>query len=241
MKSTTKKIAKICLFISAVLCLALIAAQFLPYWQAPAPEGYTGKEETTTATTTEATTEATTVETTVAATEGTEGTEGTGATEESTEAATEETKKKRPGLMPIVKPEDEVIDPELDPISIFNFLILPNDHPYIEQYLKADGKNNAPTINSLAGTFCIVLLLGAVSIALVITKSDKRWISVFPTVVGVGSLIGYLTEPVWAMGSLHTLLIALSAALTAVSLIPFFIWIFSVRFWFMDPKKLNNK
>ena len=96
-------------------------------------------------------------------------------------------------------------------------------------------------INSLAGTFCIVFMLGIVAIVFIFVKPNSRWISVWPFAVGAGSLIGYLTEPRWAWGSVHILLIALSAALTIVSLIPLIIWVSSVKYWFMDPKQLQDK
>ena len=218
MKSNTKKIAKIALFVSAVLCLALILVQFLPYWTAPDDPNYKPADAETTAPATEAT-----------------------ATVEETEAATETTKKKV-GLMPLVSVEDEPLEPETDPISIFNFLILPEDHPYIARHLGAQSKVHPEVINSLAGTFCIVLLLGAVSIALIVLKPNKLWVSAFPVFVGISSLIGYLTEPVWAMGTpaIHVILIALSAALSISSLVACGIWLYSFKFWFMDPKKLEN-
>ena len=218
MKSNTKKLAKICLFISAVLCIALMLAQFIPYWTAPGPE--TDSTEAPTEVTTAATTEA---------------------TEDATVEST-----KRPIRGPInfntlFTEEDEAIEPETDPISIFEFLVLPGDHPYIEQYLGCEAKEHPEVINSLASTFCIVFMLGIVAIVFVFTKPNSRWISVWPFVVGAGSLIGYLTEPLWALGSVHILLIALSAALTAVSLIPLIIWITSIKYWFMDPKQLQEK
>ena len=213
MKSNTKKLAKICLFISAVLCIALILAQFIPYWTAPGPE-----------------------------TDPTEAT--TQAANDATGEATEATKKPLRGPISIdslVGLDEDVIEPETDPISIFEFLILPGDHPYIEQYLGCESKTHPEVINSLASTFCIVFMLGIVAIVFVFTKPNSRWISVWPFAVGAGSLIGYLTEPLWALGSVHILLIALSAALTAVSLIPLIIWITGVKYWFMDPKQLQNK
>ena len=213
MKSNTKKLAKICLFISAVLCIALILAQFIPYWTAPGPVA-----------------------------DSTEATADT--TGDAIEEATTETKKPIRGPInfdTLFGEEEEVIEPETDPISIFEFLILPGDHPYIEQYLGCESKEHPEVINSLASTFCIVFMLGIVAIVFVFTKPNSRWISVWPFAVGAGSLIGYLTEPLWALGSVHILLIALSAALTAVSLIPLIIWITSVKYWFMDPKQLQEK
>lgn len=232
MKSNMKKTAKICLFVSAVLCLALILVQFLPYWTAPGDPNYKpSTAESTTATTkaTEATAEATA--------------DATGdATGDATDAPTETSKKKNPlAMLQTFTPPEVVLEPETDPISIFSFLVLNEDHPYIARYLGAETEANPEVINSLAGTFCIVMLLGFVAIVFVFLKSDKLWISVWPVVVGVGSLFGYLTQPVWAKGSLHIVLIAISAALTVAALIPFAIWLYSFKFWFMDPKKLEQK
>ena len=130
---------------------------------------------------------------------------------------------------------------ETGPLSVFEFMVLPSNYPVMEEYLgtkdfKATDEHKA--INSLAGTFCIAFLLAAVTIVLIVLKSDKLWISVFPVVVGAFSLVGYLTEPLWALGSIHVVLIALSALLLVASLVPLFVWFISIRNWFLDPKLL---
>lgn len=121
-------------------------------------------------------------------------------------------------------------------ISILGYLSLPTQHKDVTKALDTSAKED---INSVAGTFCIALLLGAVSVIFVILKPKSLWISVWPLVVGVGTLIGYLTEPRWAMGSLYAVLVALSAAITVVSLVPFVIWISGMKYWFMDPKAIS--
>lgn len=123
-------------------------------------------------------------------------------------------------------------------ISILGYLALPSTHEDVTELLDSSANED---INSLAGTFCIALLLGAVAVIFVILKPKSLWISVWPVAVGIGTLIGYLTEPRWALGSLHILLICLSAALTVASLVPFGIWINGMKYWFMDPKTLSDK
>lgn len=122
-------------------------------------------------------------------------------------------------------------------ISIFEYLGLPSAHKDVTKLLDSGAKE---AINSLATTFCFVLL-GAVSIAFTILKLNTLWVSVFPTVVGIGSLIGYLTEPRWQMGSIYIVLVVLSAALTVAALISFAICLYSIKYWFKDPKQLANK
>ena len=123
-----------------------------------------------------------------------------------------------------------------DTISILEYLALPSEHKDVTKAIDTSAKED---INSVAGTFCIALLLGAVVIIFVILKPRSMWISVWPLVVGIGTLIGYLSEPRWALGSLHIVLIALSAAITVAALVPFIIWIYGMRYWFMDPKTLS--
>ena len=138
--------------------------------------------------------------------------------------------------------EEKVL--ETGSLSIFRFLVLPSNYPVMEEYLGTDDYKATDTdkaINSLAGTFCVAFALAAVSVAFIILKSDKLWVSAFPMVVGVISLIGYLTEPLWKLGSIYTVLVILSAALTAVSLVAVVMWIMHIVFWFMDPKKLEKK
>ncbi len=123
-------------------------------------------------------------------------------------------------------------------ISILEYLALPSAHKSVTNVLRS-GTNEA--INSLATPFSIVLLLGGVSIALIILKLNSLWISVFPFVVGVGSLISYLIETRWQLGSLYIVLVALSAALTVIATVCFSISLYSIKYWFKDPKKLTNK
>lgn len=123
-----------------------------------------------------------------------------------------------------------------DTISILEYLALPSEHKDVTKAIDTSAKED---INSVAGTFCIALLLGAVVIIFVILKPQSMWISVWPLVVGIGTLIGYLSEPRWALGSLYIVLVALSAAITVVALVPFIIWIYGMRYWFMDPKTLS--
>ena len=120
-----------------------------------------------------------------------------------------------------------------DTISIFEYLILPTSHTDVTSALDA-GTNEA--INSLAGTFCIIYLLGLVTVIFVIIKPTSLWICVWPLATGVGSLIGYLTEPRWQMGSIYIVLVILSALLTLASIYPLITWIKYIRYWFMDPK-----
>lgn len=123
-------------------------------------------------------------------------------------------------------------------ISILEYLALPSSHKSVTKFL--DSSSNE-AINSLASPFCIVLLLGGVSIALIVTKLNNLWVTIFPVVVGVSSLISYLTESRWQLGSLYIVLIVLSAALTAASLFPLGVYLNSIRLWFKDPKELANK
>lgn len=168
MKKSTKMLAKICLIISAVLCAALILAQFVPYW-----------------------------------------------TYQNTEEGKEDT------------------------ISIIEYMAFPTVKTDVTDYFE-DNTDNF-NINSLAGTFCFVFMLGIVSIVFVVIKPNSRWISVWPTAVGLGSLIGYLTDPLWQLGSFYTVLVVLSALLTVAALISLIIWVASMRYWFMDPKELAKK
>lgn len=221
MKTKTKNIAKISLLVSGILCVALILMQFIPYW-----------------TPNQAAIDACSTEASVMSpifndfgNKATEDTEGTNAATEATEAKNE-------------KP-----DIYTGSVSIFRYMFLPSSYPVISEYLDAnyevprgtDPSTYNPRINSLAGTFCIVFLLGIVSVIFIVLKPNKLWISVFPFVVGVGGLIGYLTESTWAMGSIYIVLVLLSALLTIASAIAVGIWLYSFKFWFMDPKTLNEQ
>ena len=123
-------------------------------------------------------------------------------------------------------------------ISVFEYLALPSAHKPVTKVL---GSGTNEVINSLATPFSIVLLLGGVSIMLIILKLNSLWVSVFPFVVGVGTLISYLTEPRWQLGGLYVVFVALSAALAVVATVCFSISLYSIKYWFKDPKQLANK
>ena len=124
---------------------------------------------------------------------------------------------------------------ETETISILEYLALPSAHKDVTKAIDTSAKED---INSVAGTFCSALLLGAAAIVFIITNPKALWVSVWPLAVGVGTMIGYLTEPRWA-GSMYLVLLILSIALTAVALVPFCLWVYSIKFWFVDPKTLS--
>lgn len=137
--------------------------------------------------------------------------------------------------------EEKVL--ETGSLSVFEFMILPSSYPVMEEYLgAADFKatDEHKVINSLAGTFCVAFLLGAVSIIFIVLKSDKLWVAAFPCAVGVMSTIGYLTEPLWKLGSIYMVFLVLAIALTVVSLVAVAMWIMHIVFWFMDPKRFEK-
>ena len=136
---------------------------------------------------------------------------------------------------------DEEKELETGSLSIFQFMGLPSNYPVMDEYLGTNDYKPADThkaINSLALTFCVAFLLAGVTIAVIILNIDKLWISLFPVAVGVITLLGYLTEPLWALGSIYLPLLIISGLLTAVSLVPLCIWFISIRNWFKDPKDL---
>lgn len=133
---------------------------------------------------------------------------------------------------------------ETGSLSILTFMALPSDYPVMEEYLGTNDykvTDEHKAINSLASTFCVAFAVSIVAVIVIILKSDKLWVSIFPVFVGVFCLVGYLTEPLWALGSIYMVLVVLSALLTAASLVPLVIWFISIRNWFIDPKLLENK
>lgn len=123
--------------------------------------------------------------------------------------------------------------------STFDYMAYTYNSYSLTDYMKENSKDF--NINSLAGTFCIAFLLSATSIYFIISKINSGWITVFPFATGLGSLIGYLTEPLWKLGAAYIPQVALSAALTVAAFIPLVLWILKVRFWFMDPKDVSSK
>ena len=124
-------------------------------------------------------------------------------------------------------------------ISILEYFAFTYDRPDVTNYFKSNIKQF--NINDLASTFAITFFLGIASIILVVLKSDKLWISVFPFVVGCSSLIGLLTNPLWKLGNMYIISVILSAVLAICSMIAVVIWFVDIRNCFIDPKKLASK
>lgn len=120
-----------------------------------------------------------------------------------------------------------------DTISILEYTVLPSAHPDVTKYLNTSSNE---AINSVAGTFCIVFMLGITSIVFFFVKPNALWTCLFPLAIGGFATVGYLTDPAYQLGSLNTVLIILSALLTVFALIATVIWVHSFKYWFMDPK-----
>ena len=83
----------------------------------------------------------------------------------------------------------------------------------------------------------ILVLFGTVFGAYIcFTKSSKSLSSVFCLVVGLAGTIGYLTMPIFQMGALWQIHLALSAVILLVSLVPTAEYVNRAIQWFL-PKK----
>lgn len=67
-------------------------------------------------------------------------------------------------------------------------------------------------------------------------KSDKALTSIFSLVAGVSGVLGYLTVPVFQLGAMWQLHLAISAVILLVSLVPTAEYIFRAIDW-LNPKK----
>ena len=95
------------------------------------------------------------------------------------------------------------------------------------------GKDNY-NINDLAGTACLILAFGVLTVIFTALKYDKSWTFVFPLVCGVGGVYGYLTNPVLHMGKLWILPLIISAVITVVALLAGIGFFVSIKKWFVD-------
>lgn len=84
----------------------------------------------------------------------------------------------------------------------------------------------------------VVVLAGVIIAAIFcIRKLKKPGVGILPFLVGVLSIWGYLSTPVLQMGMLWQLHLALSIAMTVVSLVPLYNCAVATINWFKIPKR----
>lgn len=172
MRNKNNKLSQICLIVCAVLCLALIVTQFLPFW--------------------------------------------------TTEVE--------------VKNDDGEKVTQQETLSVWGFLSFPEDdvqEQFVDYFVATLGEDNY-TINGTAGTACMILAFGVLTIVFTILKSDKTWVFVLPLVCGVAGVYGYLTQGVFQMGNLWILPLVLSALIAVVALISGVQFVVGIKNWFAD-------
>ena len=171
MRNKKNNLSRICLYICAVLCLALIVTQFLPFWTAE---------------------------------------------------------------VSVKNAEGERIKQE-ETLSIWGYLSFPE-----EDVQKQFGKNFTSTfgddyaINGIAGTACLILGLGIVSIIFILLKSDKPWTFMLPMACGISGVFGYLTQPVLQTGNLWIVHLIASALIVAACILPCIQFFTGIVRWFTE-------
>lgn len=134
-----------------------------------------------------------------------------------------------------VKNEDGERVTQEETLSIWGYLSFPE-----EDVQKQFGKNftsafgDEYTINGIAGTACLILGLGVVSIIFILLKSDKAWTFMLPLACGISGVVGYLSEPVLQTGNLWIVHLILSALVAAACIIPCIQFIIGIKRWFTE-------
>lgn len=120
-------------------------------------------------------------------------------------------------------------------LSVWGFLSFPeNDvqEQFAENFASTYGDDY--TINGVAGTACLILGLGVLTIIFTFLKSDKAWTFILPLACGISGVYGYLTQSVLQSGSLWILPVILSALIVVVSLIPCIKFFTGIKRWFTE-------
>ena len=233
------KLTRICNFTCAILMVALVVMQFMPFWYsvngrhmtpadyatfdpaketvAAKPIGPTRPRLNVKATTapTEAATEAATEATTAATEATTAATEATTAATEATAAATEAT---AAATEATAAPTEAATTPEptIKDISIARVVWWP------------EKEKGAPVLMFHA----VILLLGAVGIFFCLAKNDKTLNFVWTLALSIIATRGYLVNPGAQTGRLWFIHLGLAIALALPSLFLMYQWVRSAIRWF---------
>lgn len=131
--------------------------------------------------------------------------------------------------------EGETITQEKD-FSVWGYLSFPEDETQKQlgkDFEKTLGKD-VFNINDLAGTACMILAFGILTIIFTACCYDKAWTFIFPLVCGISSLLGYLTQPVLQMGNLWIIPVVLSGLITAAAMLAGVGFFISIKQWLVD-------
>lgn len=90
------------------------------------------------------------------------------------------------------------------------------------------------SLNNIAGTACLILGLGILSIIFILLKSDKPWTFMFPLACGISGVVGYLSEPVLQIGNLWIVHLILSGLVVAACIYPCIHFIIGIKRWFTE-------
>jgi len=99
--------------------------------------------------------------------------------------------------------------------SMQSYIWFPNDHKELTSYIEShiDDYN----INQILLLPIITLVAGACGIVLCLIRGDHPAVHLFPAVCGVVGIWGYLSSPVYQLGSNWMLHLVVCIALTAVA------------------------
>lgn len=117
--------------------------------------------------------------------------------------------------------------------SIAKYVFLPTYNPEIEDYLEDELGGEAIVINDEVGTPILLLVLGAFGVIFQLLAMKKRKTSYAPSILalpfGIAGVYGYLTRPIFKIGSLWPVHIALCAVALVLGLVGVVLFIQDVR------------
>ena len=122
--------------------------------------------------------------------------------------------------------------------SVWDYLSFPEQavQKQLGEIFKNEFGKDGFKINDLAGTACLILAFGVLTVIFTAVAYDKAWAFIFPLVCGAGGLIGYLTQPVLQIGKLWIVPVILSAVITVVALLAGVGFFISIVKWFTEEE-----
>ncbi|MGN0803667.1 MAG: hypothetical protein ACI4MF_13830 [Candidatus Faecivicinus sp.] len=102
--------------------------------------------------------------------------------------------------------------------SMNGYIWFPMDYGDLESYF-AETTGKPFDVNSILAMPILHLVLGAAGIVLCVLKRDQVWVSLFPVAVGGVGVWGFLSKPVYRLGSTWQLQLALCVVMLAIGLI----------------------
>lgn len=113
--------------------------------------------------------------------------------------------------------------------SIGGYVWFPDDHTNFTAYFQEKLNDSDFYSGSIAGINVVIILACAVGFILCLRYSNKIWPNIISAACGIVGMLSYIAYPIFRMGSLWELHIALCVGMLILAIISFAYWLKSKK------------